>query len=176
LILPTNDVLLSYIDPCSYGKTREVVDDNGESTVLESPDLIEIYYDRDQRTPTISGRRYQCTVDADGNITKLPTPPVKFPSGSTGDEMIRKIFDDMLNQLIIVGDIEDGHEYYKSKGGTLVHVTRDGNDSNIEGGWQLEHNNKKTTVTQVYKKDNGKSYQIETLLPMGAQRSLYMLL
>ena len=176
LILPTNDVLLSYIDPCSYGKTREVVDDNGESTVLESPDLIEIFYDRDQRTPTISARRYQCTVDADGNITKLPTPPVKFPSGSTGDDMIKKIFDDMLNQLIIVGDIEDGHEYYKSKGGTLVRVTRDGNDINIEGGWQLEHNNKKTTVTQVYKKDNGKSYQIETLLPMGSQRSLYMLL
>jgi hypothetical protein len=81
--------------------------------------------------------------------------------------------------LIIVGDIEDGHEFYKSKGGTPIRVskTSDGRLS-FAGGWQMDHNNKPLYVNpeEIYTKVNGKSYQINEQMPLTTQKSVYLTL
>ena len=104
------------------------------------------------------------------------------------NDRLRKLMD----QLIIVGDVQDGHEYYKSKGGTMVHVTRtsDGRLAFI-GGWQMEHNNFELPVNndEIYLKENGRSYQLngekavveegktyKSTMPLSAQNSVYMTL
>ena len=47
LLIPTNDAMLSFIDPGSYGKTANVTDEEtGETLEAESPDLIEFRYDK----------------------------------------------------------------------------------------------------------------------------------
>ena len=84
-----------------------------------------------------------------------------------------------MDQLIIVGDIEDGHEFYKSKGGMPLRVFKS-NDGRMAfaGGWQIEHNNKALPVNaeDVYTKDNGKSYVINDQMPLTTDQSVYLTL
>jgi hypothetical protein len=75
--------------------------------------------------------------------------------------------------------VEDGHEYYKSKGGSMVHVTHNADGTlGFAGGWQLEHENKHLKVDndEIYTKTNGKSYQLNEHMPLGSQKTVYMTL
>ena len=84
-----------------------------------------------------------------------------------------------MDQLIIVGDIEDGHEFYKSKGGTPVRVFRDGSGRiAFSGGWQIDHNNKPLPVNSedIFTKDNGKSYVLNGQMPLTTDQSVYLTL
>jgi hypothetical protein len=81
-----------------------------------------------------------------------------------------------MNQLIIVGDIEDGHEFYKSKGGTPLRVFKDNGRLAIAGGWQMEHHNKPLHVDDIYVKNNGKSYIINDQMPLTTDQTVYLTL
>ena len=169
LILPNNDAMMVYLDPGSYGKAADVTGEDGTTTRYETPDLIEFRWD--VNTKSVKASRYTTTVDANGNIVKGQRTQADLASA-----VINKMADDLMNQLIIVGDIEDGHEFYKTKGGTLLRVTRENGQLFVEGGWQMEHNHAKIPITATYPKTNGRSYQVETTVPLGAQKSLYMTL
>ena len=54
----------------------------------------------------------------------------------------------------------------------------DGDDGNLvfEGGWQMEHPGSGVHATQVYQKNNGRSYQVESSVPMRAETSVYLTL
>ncbi len=168
LLLPTNDAMLLYLDPAFYGKYEN-------STGMEAPSLLEFYYDptksADQR---VQARRYNCTVDENGVITQGARTQATVSNDVITDRLRR-----LMDQLIIVGDVEDGHEYYKSKGGTLIRVSRtsDGRLA-FSGGWDIEHNNYQLAVEkdEIYTKTNGKSYQINERMPLSAQKSLYLTL
>ena len=172
LLLPTNDAMLCYIDPYTYGAVNS-------RTGVETPTIMEFYYDRTKTSSErVQFRRWTSTVTEQGEITKDRSSSVP-----TSPEAVKKVVTDFLtrlmDQLIIVGDVEDGHEYYKTKGGTLVRVTRtaDGRLA-FSGGWQLEHQGKATAVNEedIYTKTNGKSYQLNGQLPMAAQNSVYLTL
>ena len=165
LLLPTNKAMMYYLDPAFYGNIEN-------STGLEAPSLIEFYYDRTKPlTDRVQARRYSCTVDENGVITMGPRTQATVSSNVIRDRLRR-----LMDQLIIVGDVEDGHEYYKSKGGTLIKVSRtsDGRLA-FSGGWDIEHNNVQLAVenNEIYPKDNGKSYQLNERMPLSAQKSLY---
>ena len=168
LILPTNDAMLWYIDPAFYGKTEN-------STGYEAPSILEFYYDPTQKQSSerVQARRYNCTIDEEGNIIQGARTQATVANTVIQDRLRR-----LMDQLIIVGDIEDGHEYYKSKGGTLIRVTRtsDGRVA-IAGGWDIEHNRVLTVnPEEIYTKTNGKSYQLNERMPLSAQKSLYLTL
>ena len=168
LLLPTNDAMLWYIDPAYYGKIEN-------SSGLEAPSILEFYYDPTKSaSERVQARRYTCTVDENGVITKGART-----QGVVDQVVIRDRLKRLMDQLIIVGDVRDGHEYYKSKGGTLIRVSRtpDGRLA-FSGGWDMEHNNYQLAVEndEIYKKENGYSYQLNERMPLPAQRSLYMTL
>ena len=167
LILPTNDAMLWYIDPAFYGKTEN-------STGYEAPSILEFYYDPTKPiTDRVQARRYNCTIDEEGNIIQGARTQATVAGPVIKDRLRR-----LMDQLIIVGDIEDGHEYYKSKGGTPIRITRtsDGRVA-IAGGWDIEHG-KVLTVNpeEIYTKTNGKSYQLNERMPLSAQNSFYLTL
>ncbi len=168
LLLPTNDAMLWYLDPAFYGKVEN-------STGLEAPSLLEFYYDPTKReAERVQARRYTCTVDEDGVITVGPRTQAVVSNDVIKDRLSR-----LMDQLIIVGDVEDGHEYYKSKGGTLLRVTKTSDGSlAFSGGWDIEHNNVQLPVNrdEIYTKTNGKSYQLNDRMPLSAQNSFYMTL
>lgn len=153
-LLPTNNAMLKYVDPCSYG-------DNQKS-------MLELYYDTENST--LVGNSYACDINADGT-------PVKglLQKKDVTAATLKNRLEDMLNQLIIVGDIEDGHTVYKTKNGTPIVVKRSGDNISIYGGWQKEHSNP-ALVTKTYdqsKEGNGKAYLIDGNIPQSSPKSAY---
>lgn len=188
LLLPTNRALFSFVDPGSYGMTSlEPINDAGDSADVEKPDIIEFKYDQVKKS--VVAARYEGLVDANGNITKGTRKQTEISQGSKPN-VISRLFDAMMDQLIVVipdpaktMKIEDyldaGYNYFKTKGGALIRASYKGGNRDslaFEGGWQIEHNNRLITAVQKYDKDNGRSYQLDSQVPMGAQTSLYLLL
>lgn len=180
MLLPTNGALLNYVDQGSYGKMVKTVDGNGDSILVENPDVFEFRWDL--TTKSVKARRYEAQVDADGNITKVVATPKQQ---SVADNVINTVFDGMMDQLIIVipdksMTVEDyvkaGYNYFKTKGGAIIRASFVGDSLCFEGGWQMEHNGRKITSVQRYDKQNGNSYQLESQCPMGAQNSVYLTL
>ena len=168
VLLPTNEALLWYLDPATYGGIDRL-------TGMEAPTALEFYYDASKPlAERVQARRFNTTVDTDGNIAKGVRTQASVDR-SVIDDRLKRLMDD----LIIVGDVEDGHEYYKTKGGSLIRVshTADGRVA-FSGGWQMEHNAKPLPVetNEIYPKDNGKSYQLNNEVPMGTQKSIYLTL
>lgn len=168
LLLPTNEALLWYLDPATYGGIDRL-------SGMEAPSALEFYFDATQSADKrVQARRFNTNVDADGKITK-GVRSQNVVDRDVIDDRLKRLMDD----LIIVGDVEDGHEYYKTKGGTLIRVshTTDGRIA-FSGGWQSEHNGRVIPVEndEIYPKENGKSYQLNNEVPMGAQNSIYLTL
>lgn len=169
LLLPVNDGMMYYVDPAFYGKVEN-------STGYEAPSLLEFYYDPTKpQAERVQARRYNCTIDEEGNIIQGARTQATVARNVINDRLRR-----LMDQLIIVGDVEDGHEYYKSKGGTLLHVQKLNDGENklaFAGGWDMEHNRSlKVKEGEIYTKVNGKSYQINERMPLAAQKSLYLTL
>ena len=175
--------MMTFIDPGSYGKSSMLKDQTGaDSLTVENPDLIEFRYDMTKSLAArVQASRYNCTVDANGVVTKGDRKQVEVSSN-----VINTMLDQLMDQLIIVipdksMTLEDyvaqGYHYFKTKGGSMIRATR-GSDGRLafEGGWQIEHNHKTITNTEVYPKVNGQSYQLESGVPLGAQKSLYITL
>ena len=170
LILPHNDAMLTYLDPSTYGKSYKDELDN----TIETPDVIEISYDATRKQ--IKADRYTSTVAADGTITKD-----KKTQSNIASNVINKLFDSMMDQLIIVVPdksktiedyIREGYSYFKTKGGSIVKASFVDGNLSFQGGWQMEHNSF-IPSTGEYTKDNGKSYTVKSQVPMGAQNTVY---
>ena len=168
MLLPTNDAMLWYVDPVYDGQ-------EDRETGMDAPTVLAFYYNKrkkiDQR---VQAYRYKSLIDEDGNITIDPQPL----QSTVPDEIIQDRLKRLVNELIIVGNIEDGHEYYKTKAGSLVRVTHDGGRLAVEGGWQMEKNHKKLGINsdEIFTKKNGKSYQLNDQMPLSAQNSVYLTL
>ncbi|MBM6992493.1 MAG: fasciclin domain-containing protein [Prevotella sp.] len=159
LLLPTNTSMLTYVDPCTYGESQET--------------MLEFYFDSQEKT--VKARRYACDIDANGNITKGTKLQESVPTS-----FIKNRLKDLVNQLIIVGSVENGYSYYKSKNGTMVKVANAGqkNSMTVMGGWQLEHNTA-ANVDSIYdmsKTGNGKSYRMNEQMPLPSGKSVYQTL
>ena len=170
LFLPSDSAMVNYIDPVSYGETRQI--------------LWQFYYDNTATTKQrVKARRYYVTRDPetgeysmDGYIGLAQSSE----SGSASNDMVRNRLDDMLNTLIVVGNVEDGHQYYRTKGGSMVRVKNAGveNVMSVEGGLQQE-NGTPLTVRTIYDQSttgNGKSYLIDGAIVQGASKSVYQTL
>ena len=169
LILPTNDAMLWYVDPYTYGNSKEG---------MEYCEVLQFWYDptRTSEAQKVRAYRYSCFIDENGEIT---IDESKARREETSRDIINDCLRRLMEQLIIVGDIEDGHEYYKSKGGTPVRVFKDGSGRlAFAGGWQIDHNNKPLPVNpeDVYTKENGKSYIINNQMPLTTDQSVFLAL
>lgn len=147
LILPTNEAMMTYLDPCSYG--------------LSTMHLFEFYFD--EKENKIRSWRYDYTPSTGefGNIRREMT-----------DAMNENRLKDLVDNLIIIGDIEDGKEYYKTKAGSIIRVKREGDNITFYSGLGQEiHVN---TVYDMTKdnKGNGKSYSVD-VIPHTADVSVY---
>lgn len=154
--MPTDNAMLCYLDPINYGETAQT--------------LLRFTYDDDNKT--VAAERYACTVADDGTVTVGTRLQANVPS-----TIISNRLQDLMDQLIIVGDVEDGYSYYKSKGGTYVNVKEPGvsNRMTVSGGWQLDKGTG-ILVDEIHDMSidgNGKTYELNTQVPLGASKSVY---
>lgn len=162
LLMPTNDAMLWYIDPINAGENTQT--------------LLRFRYDNTVNKIKLS--RYEYTLGPNGEISlgRQVQQEAVFTNNTIKDNRLK----DMIEGLIVVGSINDGHEYYKTKGGSLVRVIRNGGELTVQGGWQLE-NNVQIPAKNVFSAPkseggNGWSYELSKQMPLGGTRSVYSLL
>lgn len=184
VLLPTNDAMLTYLDPKSFGTGNKYVmnEDGTDSTLVDNVDVLEFFYDLTKRpNQRVQVKRYKGTVDPYGNITKT-----EAYSGTVAQNITNPLFESMIDGMIVVipdksktieDYVSDGYQYFKTKGGSLIRATK-GADGKLlfEGGWQIQHNHRTIPVTETYNKVNGVSYQLEEMVPMPSEMSFYMTL
>lgn len=168
VFLPSDKALHYYMDPAYFG--------------TKTPVIIEFNYDNDSKK--ISASRYNVTIDENGNLIKGLRRQLVV-----SDEVIEDRLRDLLDELIIVGDVTDGHEFYKTKGGSIVRVNNAGagvNGMTIQGAWQIAHGAEIPVVNfsegtgkeleAVVKKRNGTTYLLDSIAPLSAEPSVYQTL
>ena len=158
-IIPTNNAMLEYIDPCSYATYPLTI-------------LYRFYYDTQAKT--VKANRFRYNVE-----TKSIVEGEELVDANNAEILDR--LEDIIDNMIVVGDVEDGHTYYKTKGGSTIKVANAGieGEMTIEGGWQIFEGSNNPVVTQIYdlsEKGNGKSYVMNAEMPMSSKRSTYSIL
>lgn len=158
LFIPTNNSLLEYVDPCSFGKT--------------STQLFRFHY-----KPTAQTEREKVWASIWNYDTE--TGVVGDSIGEASYAQITDRLEDILDTHIVVGDVENGNKYYRTKGGSTLIVenaSKGENGMTVQGGYQFE-NGKKVKVTEVYDetidKGNGKTYIIDSEPIMTARKSVF---
>lgn len=149
--LPTNDGLLSYVDPCSYGSSVAT--------------LYEFYYNQDRKT--VGAHRYGYDLTTNTRLTQI--------ADATSTQVENRLRD-LLDNLIIVGEVDKdpGIHYYRTKGGATIRVENAGQPGQmtVAGGLQLDQQ-RAVGVTEVFEQQNGKAYVVESDVPASGPKSVY---
>lgn len=155
--IPTNTAMLQYVDPCSYGNTTQV--------------LYQFYFDND--TKTVKAHRYKYDM---ASQSILPGEPLTDAT----DAQVQNRLVDLINNLIVVGDVGDGKTFYKTKSGGYLKVTNADNmgSMTVAGGLQVEQGRALPiqSYTDTGKDGNGKSYIMNEQMPLTSQKSTYAIL
>ena len=166
-LLPTNNGLLSYVDPVSYGQnTLHVWEFHIDPT--QTSKAKQLYADV-----------YQCQLNDDGTWTKmgnaLPTSSyTKAQDITNKDGVMYDRLQDMLDNIIVTEPYQPGKKYYKTKGNTFVRIDGIEEGSGVYGTWQLERS-QPLTVAETYKMDNGNALVLDGVV-MGTRKSVAMTL
>jgi len=160
LFIPDNNALLQYVDPCSYGKGKtQLFRFHWDPTKVSQPDRQ-------------ADERVWASVWNYDPVT-----------GEVGDSLRKASFDeikdrlqDILDNHIVIGDVEDGQEYYQTKGGTYLHINRrDDGTFSVEGSYQHD-NEAPLEIAQVYDQTidgNGKAYVLSSEPIMTTRKSVF---
>jgi len=155
--IPTNKALLEYIDPCSYGKSQT--------------QLFRFHYDA-------SKVNAQDRVWASIWNYDAATGVVGDSVGMASNEQVRNRLKDILETHIVIGNVEDGHRYYRTKGGTEIRVNNVNagvGGMTVEGSYQTNEGTP-ATIAEIYDQTdggNGKSYILDGQPILGTRRTVH---
>lgn len=149
--IPTNNSLLSYIDPASYGKKVQ--------------EIYRFHYDEKLSNPVwASVFAYDMEKQSVGDSLREERDP----------NLMKSKLKDLLDNCIVVNmDVEDGNEYYRTKAGTTIRVKNakaGAAGMTVEGSFQINDSQKPLHVYKVYdqtpnaetkKAGNGKCYVLD---------------
>ncbi len=142
--IPTNEALNNYIDPTSYGQAKTK--------------LYRFKYDERLANP-VWAAVYEYNKE---------TGEIGDSIGEDRDyEHMRARLKDILDNHIVIGNVEDGHEYYRTKGGQEIKVNNVSagiNGMTVSGSLQASNNQAPLRVKDIYdqtKDGNGKVYVLE---------------
>lgn len=138
--IPDNTSLLSYVDPASYGKPET--------------QLYRFHYDTQRKTVWASIYAYNVETGVVGDSI----------GENRNASQLESRLKDVLDNHIVIGNVEDGNTYYKTKGGQEIRVSNPSfgaNGMTVEGSLQINETHQPLRVTYVYdqtKEGNGKCY------------------
>ena len=163
--IPTNNALIEYIDPCSYGKnTLQLLSFRWDESKREEERVSAVVYNYDPAT----GER-----DSVGTVTM-----------ATNQARIERCLRDILDTHIVIGKVWEGkNTYFRTKNGTGIRVTNPTkeDDMYVEGSYQMYDSKNRLKIARVYdqrkKEDggpggNGKSYVLEGQPIMGTRKTV----
>ena len=160
LFIPTNNALLDYVDPVSYGKNRtQLYRFHYDATKKENERVWAVVYNYDPETGEVGD-----------SLRK-----------ETNHDVIVNRLRDILDTHIVIGDVEDGHTFYRTKGGTELRVNnvKAGlNGMTVEGSYQVNEGTP-IPISFIYdqtKGGNGKSYILEDQPILGTRKTVHQIL
>lgn len=184
---PTNKGLLTYIDPVSYGKqNRELWTFEYDPTATsESKKLIVKVYRLSELTYDPASKSYNTDEVAPRKTIKNPN----IKSGSSADEvMVVDRLEDILDNIIVIGEITTDQEYYPTKGRSYLRIKTDGTYTDLQSGrqvpnvvsvsgtWQDQGGedpvNSPLSIASSSVHDNGYSYEVDGGVPVGGSKSV----
>ena len=131
--------------------------------------LYEFYYNTDRKNVGAHRYRYDTSTNTVGERL----------SDATSSQVENRLTD-IIDNLIIVGNVEDGNTYYRTKGGATIQVKHAGTvgTMTVAGGLQIEAQ-RDVPITQIFdqtKTGNGKVYVLESEVPSSGRKSVYQTL
>ncbi|MBO4850834.1 MAG: fasciclin domain-containing protein [Prevotella sp.] len=154
--IPTNKALLEYVDPCSYGKNQT--------------QIFKFHYDASK--VNVEDRVWASIWNYD-----TATGTVGDSIGMADYNQVRNRLKDILDTHIVIGNVEDGHTYYRTKGGTEIRVNNVGSGAagmTVEGSYQTNEG-EPVPVSFIYDQTdggNGKSYILEKEPILGTRHTV----
>lgn len=161
LFIPTNNALLSYIDPVSYGQTQT--------------QIWRFHYD--YYAADENERVWASVWNYDINTHTVGDSLNKV----TSTAILLDRLEDILDNHIVVGNketagIENGHEFYRTKNGGIIRINAD--HTAVQGTLQRDQN-RWVPIVEVYDESqdgNGKTYIIEEEPLLTTNRSVFDIL
>lgn len=156
---PSDEIMgdgMYYIDPVSLGKAQ--------------PEIFRFWYQDRSNAVRATAYKYDPNTGEIGDSIRL-----------VSDLEIRDRMDDILDYHIVVGDIEDGKEFHRTKGGGQIKINGTGPGMKIMGGGNIELETK-PEATRIYDqtkqtngRGNGKTYITDKIL-QPSSKSVYKIL
>lgn len=162
--LPTNNGLLSYVDPVSYGQ--------------EYSTLWEFHYNPKQtKQKAIYADVYKCELCSDGTWKKVGNVLYQVKDQDITDAQsnyaLRNRLEDLLDNIIVTEKLVPGKTYYKTKGDNYVKISGNLNvegEMYVSGSWQDERK-QPLVVNRIFPMRNGNTYVLDGPL-MGTSQSV----
>ena len=144
--IPLNNAMLEYVDPASYGKNKT--------------QLYRFHYD-----PTLTNPVWASVYEYD-----METKEIGDSVREERDEyQLKSKLKDILDNHIVIGNVEDGNTYYKTKAGTEIkveNVAQGADGMTVAGSLQLDGSySAPLRVSYIYDQTamgNGKCYILDS--------------
>ncbi len=166
--LPSNDALLEYIDPCSYGKPSLQVLRFHYDPLRKGKEVYASIHNMDRETGVVG--------DSIGVYTN-----VEGTADLVADPVLNRLYN-ILDDHVVIGDVEDGHEYYRTKGGSTLRVRNVNQGAQgmiVEGSRQVNGETPSVPIDFIYDQTNGgngKSYILEQGPVLGTSQTVFNIL
>lgn len=155
--IPLNNAMLDYIDPASYGKAKT--------------QLYRFHYDATKTVP-VWASVYEYDMD---------TREIGDSIREERDEFaLKSKLRDILDNHIVIGNVEDGNRFYKTKAGTeieVANVSQGANGMTVAGSLQLDGTySGPLHVSYIYDQTamgNGKCYILDKEPIMTTRKSVF---
>ena len=165
--LPSNDALLEYIDPASYGKPQQ--------------QMLRFHYD-----PQRKGNEVYASIHNIDSETGEVGDSINVYTNTGGKSLdwnpiLNRLYT-ILNDHVVIGDVEDGHEYYRTKGGSTIrvkNVAQGANGMKVEGSRQVNGESPEVSISEVYDQTNGgngKTYILNQGPILGSRQTVFNIL
>ena len=165
--LPSNNALLEYIDPVSYGKPTQQV--------------LRFHYD-----PSRKNNEVYASIHNIDPETGIPGDSIGVYTNSGGKNLdanpiLNRLYN-ILNDHVVIGDVEDGHDYYRTKGNSTLYVKNTSQGAQgmiVEGSRQKNGETPAIPVSYVYDQTNGgngKTYILEQGPVLGTRQTVFNIL
>ncbi len=134
--VPTDEYFKNYIDPIAIEK--------------DVPGALKFWYDDKVNTVKATVYKYNSITHEIGDSVGI----------ITNTTFLANRLLDMLNMHIVVGGVENGKNYYITKGNVALKIEGEGENLKIQAGGNLTRN-EKVNVNKVYRQYNGYTYFID---------------
>ena len=165
--LPSNNALLEYVDPVSYGKPQR--------------QMLRFHYDPNKKNNEVYASIHN--IDPETGVVGDSIGVYTNSGGKSldGNPILNRLYN-ILDDHVVIGDVEDGHEYYRTKGGSTLrvrNVSQGAQGMLVEGSRQVNGETPSVPVSYVYDQTNGgngKTYILEQGPVLGTRQTVCNLL